>query len=258
MPRQPLHRRLGKLPPKDDLRTLKLSSFIEPARVPKVAGARDWLAGHEFLALGALGNNVAGNCTIAAAGHAIQVWTLNTLGVPRLVTSDEALALYSKLAGYNPQDPSTDQGAYALDILKAWRGEGLFGESIAAFLALDPHDAAQMDFANDVFGGVYLGLNLPLAAQDQDIWQVPRGGWPAKEGPGSWGGHAVWMHSHSPRMCVVNTWGLRKAMTREFVTACCDEAYVVLWQGWVAANGRTPAGLDLDALRAALVLVTQQ
>ena len=43
-----------------------------------------------------------------------------------------------------------------------------------------------------LFGGVYIGLALPLTAQNQDVWDVvPNGGANAEEG--SWGGHCVYV-----------------------------------------------------------------
>jgi hypothetical protein len=43
-----------------------------------------------------------------------------------------------------------------------------------------------------LFGGVYIGVELPIAAQTQDVWDVPANPG-AEDEPGSWGGHAVYL-----------------------------------------------------------------
>ncbi|MGO8790269.1 MAG: hypothetical protein ACLQVL_23205 [Terriglobia bacterium] len=43
-----------------------------------------------------------------------------------------------------------------------------------------------------LFGGAYIGVELPITAQNQDVWDVPANPGPNDE-PGSWGGHAVYL-----------------------------------------------------------------
>ena len=43
-----------------------------------------------------------------------------------------------------------------------------------------------------MFGGVYIGLALPVTAQTQDVWDVVAGGG-ANAKKGSWGGHCVFV-----------------------------------------------------------------
>jgi hypothetical protein len=43
-----------------------------------------------------------------------------------------------------------------------------------------------------LFGGAYIGVELPISAQNQDVWDVPANPGPNDE-PGSWGGHAVYV-----------------------------------------------------------------
>ena len=43
-----------------------------------------------------------------------------------------------------------------------------------------------------LFGGAYIGVELPVTAQKQDVWDVPANPGPNDE-PGSWGGHAVYL-----------------------------------------------------------------
>lgn len=43
-----------------------------------------------------------------------------------------------------------------------------------------------------LFGGAYIGVELPITAQNQEIWDVPQHPGP-KDEPGSWGGHAIYL-----------------------------------------------------------------
>jgi len=51
------------------------------------------------------------------------------------------------------------------------------------------------------------------------------------------------------------TWGALKRMTWAFWSRYCDEAWCVLSTDYLA-DGRSPAGFDLEALRGDLGLVT--
>ena len=54
------------------------------------------------------------------------------------------------------------------------------------------HPISQIATAIWLFGGAYIGVELPLAAQSQDVWNVPANPGPDDE-PGSWGGHAIYL-----------------------------------------------------------------
>jgi len=43
-----------------------------------------------------------------------------------------------------------------------------------------------------LFGGAYIGIQLPIRAQNQDVWDVPSD-LGLDDVPGSWGGHAVYL-----------------------------------------------------------------
>jgi hypothetical protein len=187
-----------------------------PARVDYTHGIEDW---------GMMLNDRLGCCTIAAVGHAVQTWTANALGRELTVPDSAIRECYEKWDGYNPADPSTDQGGVELDVLKAWRQQGFDGNSLDAFVAIDLGTSADrviglaeaeignqqiqrpsdepMNRSTDgsipavaaaiwLFGGAYIGVELPITAQNQDVWDVPAKPGP-KDEPGSWGGHAVYL-----------------------------------------------------------------
>ena len=52
--------------------------------------------------------------------------------------------------GFRPGDPSTDRGAYALDVLNYWRQSGIAGHRIAAYAAVDQIRFEGAQFRRDI------------------------------------------------------------------------------------------------------------
>ena len=67
--------KLGRKAIKTDSRTLALGDYLTPA-LPPPPPAKDWTAG--ITGWGMMLNDNLSDCTIAGAGHAVQVWTANT------------------------------------------------------------------------------------------------------------------------------------------------------------------------------------
>lgn len=239
-------RMLGKQRAVHDPRTLRLEKYL-PDEIA-IPAAVDWSDGHEDFWWGPLGNDAFGDCTCAAACHMTDAWRIAHNQPPTCVT-DDALSAYAAVTGFDPDRPETDRGAVVLDVLNYWRQHGIAGSKIDAYAAvkvrLIPHTV-------DLFGGAYLGLQLPLSAQGQKVWSKADG----PDGlPGTWGGHAVSVISYDPQGVVLVTWGERQRATWDFIHAYCDEAYAVLSGLW-AQSGPAPGGLDIAQLRADLARVT--
>ena len=240
--------KLGKRPRRHDVRTLKMARYMTsalpaaPARVDYTHGIEDW---------GMMLNDQLGCCTIAAVGHAVQTWTANALGRELTVPDSAIRECYEKWDGYNPADPSTDQGGVELDVLKAWRQQGFDGNSLDAFVAIELDrvigrsgdrvssgksgssdqriagtSAASLPSADQkpadhpitgspdrpipdvaaaiwLFGGAYIGVEFPITAQNQDVWDVPAKPGP-KDEPGSWGGHAVYLVGYDTGLSIAD------------------------------------------------------
>ena len=242
--------KLGKLPARKDPRTLQLSKYLLPGALPAVPMACDWMkaAGTDY---GMMGNDTVGDCTCAAAGHAIQLWTANATKEITITTA-QVLAAYAAITGYSPNDPNSDQGANPLDVLKYWRKKGIGGHKTAAFVQVDQTNLEHLRAACWLFGGMYGGLALPRSAQKQDVWDVPKGGARGKGAPGSWGGHMVEIGAYIQTAMDCVTWGARKTMTMRFVLTYSDECYAVLSQDWIEKSLKAPCGFDTAALLADL------
>ena len=121
-------------------------------------------------------------------------------------------------------------------------------------MALEPKNHLHVQAAVELFGGSYIGLALPVSAQQQAIWSVPPGGPTGTGAPGSWGGHAVVIEAYDIHGLTCITWGQKKKMTWSFWDAYCDEAYALLSELW-AGKKAAPSGFDLTALKADLKAV---
>lgn len=242
--------RLGKSAPRHDPRTLLMAHYLQTTALPHIPDAQDWSA--KVTAWPMMQNNSIGDCTCAAAGHQIQAWTSNSAA--QVVLPDSAiLQAYEDVSGYNPTTGQNDNGAVELDVLKYWRTTGIGGRKITAFVALEPDNNNQVMASIYIFGGCYIGVQLPLSAQTQDVWSVPPLGTIGVGTPGSWGGHAVPIVAYDPLYLTVVTWGQLKKMTWGFYSAYCDEAYAILSSNdWVNANQIAANGFDLATLNADL------
>jgi hypothetical protein len=238
--------KLGRKAIKTDSRTLALAKYLTP-KMPAPPRKVDWTKG--ITSWGKMLNDKLGDCTIAGVGHAVQVWTANT-GKMKTVPDAVVQRYYAKWDGYIPGKPKTDTGGSELDVLNGWKKQGFAGNKLLAFA--DPKlvnlDEIRQSIA--LFGGVYVGLALPLTAKTQDVWDVaPRGGANAK--PGSWGGHCVYIPKYDQNSFTCITWGELKVMTVAFWKKYADEAHTLLCQDWLTAKG-APSGFDQAQLQADL------
>ena len=261
-PGTPVFRKLGKLAPRIDARTLKFENYLDPKALPPEPRGVQWSKWGK--AWGMMLNDSLGDCVIAAGGHGTQVLTAAESNGTNEITVPDAAILkgYEDVGGYKPNQPATDNGCVILDFLNYWRNTGLGGYKIGAFVQVNYHDHYQMRLAQALFGGVFLGIQLPLTAQTQidagQWWGYVKGAG-ANGVPGSWGGHGIWapdfdMAYKVPSMTII-TWSALQKLTYPFVDAYTDEAWAILAPFWFNANQVAPNGFNMAALQADLALV---
>jgi hypothetical protein len=203
---------------------------------------------------GMLGNDAYGDCVFAGGDHeTMMVNKMNGRDVP--FVDANALGDYSAVTGFNPADPATDQGTDVHDALNYRRGTGLVDASgarhtIGAYVSLEPGSYGQTLEALYAFDFVAIGFEFPDYAMAEFNAGKP---WAYQKGGTIDGGHYVPVvgRPHAWTIDVV-TWGQIQPMGRRFFEAYCDEAFGVLTVETLNGTGRTPEGLDLDALNAAL------
>ena len=255
MPHPPLQHgtmKLGRKAIKTDSRTLKLGKYTKglPPVPPKV----DWTKG--ITEWGMMLNRDLHDCTIAGLGHAIQVWSANTTGEVT-IPDDVILSYYEKWDGYNPADPTSDKGGAELTVMNLWKKSEFAGHKLLAFADLAVGNLDEIRQAILLFGGVYVGVNLPNTASPQIVagqpWDVVT---PASADTvvGSWGGHGVFVPAYDQDGFTCITWGVLQKMTPAFWHAYVDEAHVMLSADWLEKHG-SPAGFDLAQLKADLAKI---
>jgi hypothetical protein len=241
--------KLGRKAIKTDTRTLMLGKYLT-SKLPPPPPAADWTKG--VTSWGMMLNDNLGDCTIAGVGHAIQVWSAET-GSMATVPDPTIQSYYEKWDGYVAGDPSTDHGGVELDVLTDWRQQGFDGHQLLAFADAKATNLVEIRQSIALFGGVYIGLALPITAQTQDVWDVTKSGG-ANAKPGSWGGHCVFVPKYDATSFTCITWGQPKTMTLAFWKKYCDEAHTLLGQNWLNAKG-SPAGFDQAQLQADLAAI---
>lgn len=246
----------------DDPRTLRLSSYTTD-ELPAPPAKLSWMG--KITEWPVLGNDRVGDCVLVSCAHKVQTWTAYSRGAEVLVPERDVIAAYSAITGYDPRRTApdgsnpTDNGTQSLAAMKYWRSTGIGGHQIAAYMKLDHTDLAEVRTAMNLFGGVYIAAQLPLAASDQfrarKPWTVTRG---SRGRRGSWGGHAMHCGAYNATGFETATWGRRQRMTLGWWNTYVAEAFVAISDDWLDAPavGRNPLGFDLQTMLADVRRVT--
>ncbi len=158
------------------------------------------------------------------------------------------MATYQKLAGYNPATGANDTGLAIRSTLVDWQRFGLGKKKIDDYCFVNPLQTNLAKLAVHYYGGLRLGIGLPISAQRQKIWDVPIGGAVGDGAMASWGYHEVPILKYNSDTATCVTWGGLKEMTWRFISTYSDEAWAVLMPDWFA-NGVAPNGLKYAILK---------
>lgn len=254
MTRAPIAFRGGKLSAQPARPHLRLGSYLT-AELPAPPATIDWLSGVADWPM--YGNDTIGDCTAAAVGHSVEQFTRYGSGTTVEVSDADVIGLYSAVTGYNPDDPSSDTGAYCQDVLNYWRKNGIGGgHQIVAFASVDVGNPTEVKQAINLFGEVYLGFNFPASAMDQFNAGKP---WDVVKGSRIEGGHCVIVGGYDATYLAAVTWGATQLMTPAFWAKYVDEAYVIITRDWVdQQTGNDAAGINLYALGQDFATLTGQ
>lgn len=241
--------KLGKLAPKIDQRTLTYKSFF--AQLPPIPTAIDWTSKIPDWQM--LGNDQYGDCTCAAAMHLEMLWTSQT-SQEYVPTTEQTLAAYTAITGFNPADPNTDQGAAELDVLNYWRKTGFIpGKTILAFMSVNHTNIQHIKSAIALFGGVYAGIQVPSNAQDAFSNGQP---WNDTTCNDIEGGHAIPLVAYDENYVTCITWGQKQLISYSWLGRYLEETYAVLSPDWLTAHGTAPSGFNLAQLQTDLNIIT--
>ena len=238
---------LGKLPPKPHPAALPLMQLV--GQMPQLPDAVDWtgkLQGNPVFC-----NDTLGCCTIASQAHIIRVWTSRLWGVELDIPDDLVRETYFKLTG------GPDIGLAETDALAYWASQGFalpdrqYQSLLTGWCTLDHQNGAHIRASIAWFGAAYLGLGMPLAAQNANAWDcVPNGD--SNTQPNSWGGHAVPAVAYDANGVTVISWGHLYKVSWPFLVAYLDEAHAPVSRMWLDTCGYAPSGFDLVGLENAM------
>jgi hypothetical protein len=246
--------RLGKKPARPDAVSFRFAAFFNAAHLPTPPMAFGHVYGpDQQLPWGMLANDDYADCVFAGAAHETMIWTNEA---HNLASFDDAAVLsdYAAVTGFNPDDPSTDQGTDMQQAASYRRKTGILDakgqrHKIDSYVALTPGDANQLALAAYLLGAVGVGLRFPESAMNQFEAREP---WTIVDQQTPAGGHyvpCVGRNSHGHFLVV--TWGRIQAMTPEFYARYCDEAVAYL-SIEALTNELSPEGFDVSRLREAL------
>jgi hypothetical protein len=247
---QPKIFKLGKLPPKHDPRTLCFAKYLKTGSLPVAPDVLDsWT--QKISTFPMYLNDKLGDCGIAGMGHLIETWTACS-GTEFSPTDDDILTAYAAISGYDPVTGDNDNGINLLDGLNYWKATGVASHKIDSFMSVEAQNDDHLREAMYLFGSAYVGVQLPISAQGQDIWTVPTGG-PRGDGtPGSWGGHCIQLIAYDSDFVTCVTWGSLKKMTWAWWNTYGDEAWAIISPDWVSSNTNAPNRFNYAELQSDL------
>ena len=211
--------------------------------VPKII---DWTKG--ILAWLLLGNDKLGDCTVAGFMHLLMAMQAS-LGRVLTFTEAQAILMYEQATGYNPADPSTDQGSTLLNILKWAKKHPVGGFKTEAYAVVNAQNLTEFYTGMDQFQGIYCGVYLPTSAMDQFRAGKP---WTVVKRSHIEGGHCITgvkkVAVGQTGMVGYVTWGALQLATEAWHREYCDEARVVVSDAQLGPNGRNVLGYDVASL----------
>lgn len=228
--------KLGRVRPTSKQRALapRLKDFLTAPLPPPP----DDFHGHAGAAIGMFGNDRYGDCTIAGAAN-YRAIRAKLDGEPAPPTSEDAV-----VKQYLALSPN-DDGLVEIDVLQRSKSTGLeLGGPTwmsAVWATVGGYDEKTFKSLIAIFGALYLGVELPLDAQNQDVWHATTGRGGA---PGGWGGHCLlasgWTKGGPYELI---TWGGVKGATEDWLVEYEDEIHVI-----VDADSAAVANVDFEKM----------
>lgn len=247
--------KLGKLPASNKCK-LKLRDYIDLSKLPDPPEN----FGHQALVPDwqMLGNDALGDCAIAGPYHALMYWNA-TAGTPINVDTECTISAYSAITGYDPSDPSTDQGSDVNDVANYWRTTGLTDadgkvHKIDAFVALETGNVDELWIGTYLFEGVGIGVAMP-----QEWMDATNEGkvWDEVSDPNIEGGHYIFGTGRVDGNLNIVTWGQNQLLTPAGYEQFSDEA-LVYFDEEIFNKGKDIDGFDVATLKADLLALANE
>jgi hypothetical protein len=203
-------------------------------------------------------NDTLGDCVIAWMAHAIGVFTGNASGTPDIFSTQDIVSMYAAIGGYNPADPSTDQGCDENTALDYWQATGFVGHKISGILSVDATNPKECAAAVWLFENLMFGVALP----DEWTHPTPAGSgfvWDVAGDPDPDQGHCFGSASWDENGVGVQSWGMSGSITyaavaKYAVASAGGQLFSVITPEILnKATLKSPAGFDFNQLTADFV-----
>ena len=242
--------RLGRRRPHPAARKLRLGNYLQKTSLPPPPPEADYTSKAPSSLAAMYKNDELSCCVVAGAYHLLGVATGNA-GSEWLASDDVIVREYSAIGGYNPNDPTTDQGLDEVTALQYWKANGFAdGSKLLGWAAVDANDADEVRAACFLFEGLYFGVELP------DAWVNPT---PSAPGflwdvgaPDVNNGHCFVGCGYDADGLTIDTWG--GTLTWPALAALCTpsaggELYVLCLEDQLAkGQSKAPNGVDWATL----------
>ena len=199
------------------------------------------------------GNDVLGDCVIAAGYHIEGVETGNA-GDMFIATEAQIEKDYGSIGGYVPGDPDTDQGCDEVTAMNWWVANG-FADKVKplGWISVDPTNKAEVMQALYLFENCMFGVDLP------DAWVNPMPAasgftWDAAGSPDPDNGHGFNGAGYDSTGVKICTWGMLGKITwaaiAKYAAQSADGQLLVLITPSQLAKGmaKAPNGIDWTSL----------
>jgi hypothetical protein len=245
---------------------LEFGSFLS-GQIPAQPAAEDYLG--KLGGWQMLGNDVAGDCNAVTWANMRRLVTA-TLATEHYPTQAQVWQFYqTQNPGFDPNGTSStngpgsskDQGMdvqTGLEYLHASGGPD--GAKAVAFAKVDHTKTAEVKAALAIFGGLWLGIAVLQANQQQF---ARRQAWTDVSGSPVEGGHAILGGGYTPADIKFITWAQETEFTKSFWNGTVggqplvEEAWVVIWPEHLGTSA-FEQGLDQAQLAADYQTLTGQ
>ncbi len=215
------HVKLGRRAPVSLGPHLRLSRYLT-ARLPPVPASCDYSSAALPSLRDIMGNDTLGDCVIASANH-VQGLVTGNAGALVHATLADIIKQYSAIGGYNPNDPSTDQGCDEVTALNWYVANGFAnGVKPLGWIYVDGANAEEVKSATYLFEHIIICTGLP------DSWVSP---FPSADGftwdaatPDPNNGHSYMSFGYNGRGSEIDTWGEFGTQTYAALSSCSTTA----------------------------------
>jgi hypothetical protein len=250
--------RFGRSIPRIWRPTLDAERYLTAAIVPSRPLGSRWESKAIHALHDPLGNDQYGCCVFAAAFKQDVAWLRDAADeTSPNPTKDDCLGLYSRVTGFNPNDPSTDRGGDLQTALSFAKTHGIYADGRgkpASWVSVDPAKPALIRAALDAFGSLYTGCQLApewiQSPAEGFVWDVT----PSAPDPAM--GHCTAWFDYDAIGVIVNSWGLFGRITwaaieKYWAKSAGGEIYAVFSPDWLnKATQTAPSGLNAAQLAA--------